>query len=100
MKKSVCYIVGSGKFPKKRFKPEKGSLILAADGGYDSLKKAGYVPDIIVGDMDSIKKIPKNIPRLVFPKRKNDTDISLQTVDKSVLAIKLEPFCFCIKIYF
>lgn len=77
MKKSVCYIVGSGKFPKKRFKPEKGSLILAADGGYDSLKKAGYVPDIIVGDMDSIKKIPKNIPRLVFPKRKNDTDISL-----------------------
>jgi thiamine pyrophosphokinase len=77
MKKAICYIVGSGKFPKKRFKPEKGSLIIAADGGYDSLKKVGYIPDIIVGDMDSIKKIPKNIPRLVFPERKNDTDISL-----------------------
>lgn len=58
MKKSVCYIVGSGKFPKKRFKPGKGSLLLAADGGYDNLKKARYVPDIIVGDMDSIKKNP------------------------------------------
>ena len=40
----------------KLFKREiKADIIAAADGGYDLLKKRGIVPNIVIGDLDSIK---------------------------------------------
>ncbi|MDO5022318.1 MAG: thiamine diphosphokinase [Eubacteriales bacterium] len=76
MRKQQCYIVGSGEWPQN-LKIKKGSFIIAADGGYDILMSKGIRPHILLGDMDSIKKIPNNIPLLRFPVRKDDTDISL-----------------------
>ena len=35
---------------------DKNSFIIAADSGYVYCKKAGIVPDIIIGDFDSSKK--------------------------------------------
>lgn len=77
MKKGTCYIVGAGDFTPCQLKPQPGDLLIAADGGYDSLKLHGVKPDLLLGDMDSLSSIPRHIPRMVFPKKKNDTDVSL-----------------------
>lgn len=76
MTKRECIIAGAGEWPKN-FKIKKGSFIIAADGGYDALRKNGIRPHLLLGDMDSISAIPENIAVARFPMRKDDTDISL-----------------------
>lgn len=60
----------------------EADFIMCADGGYDHAKAAGIVPDILIGDFDSMKN-PEDpdIETLVFPSEKDDTDtgICLQT---------------------
>ena len=58
-------------------------MIIAADGGYDHIKKAGIVPDIIIGDMDSLDDKSKtdvsclhnDIEIYRLPVEKDDTDM-------------------------
>ncbi len=71
-----CYIVGAGECS---YIPniESCDLIIAADGGYDTLIALGITPDLLMGDFDSISKIPEGIPTLRFPVRKNETDMYL-----------------------
>ena len=76
MKKGTCYIVGAGDFTARDFHPAKGDLVIAADGGADSLAAHGLRPHLLIGDMDSVIAAP-NVPRIKFPKIKNDTDLSL-----------------------
>ncbi len=76
MKKLECVIAGAGEWPEN-FKIRRGSFIIAADGGYDTLKKNRIRPHLLLGDMDSINYEPDGIPVIRFPVRKNDTDISL-----------------------
>ena len=48
----ACHLVGAGDF----FGPlrlSEDDLIVAVDGGLDSLLKNGYRPDVLIGDMDS-----------------------------------------------
>lgn len=77
MRKGICYIVGAGTFTKRLLSPQPGDFLIAADGGYDSLRLHGMSPDLLLGDMDSLSHIPRHIPRMVFPEKKNDTDVSL-----------------------
>ena len=77
MQQRVCYIVGAGAFSPRTLQIKKGDLLIAADGGYDALLSHGYTPHILLGDMDSLQTIPRHVPRMVFPRKKNDTDISL-----------------------
>lgn len=73
----ICYIVGAGDFCDK-IHLDKNSLIIAADGGYDSLKQHGYNPDILIGDFDSINAdIPSDIRTVKHPKEKDETDMFL-----------------------
>ncbi len=82
-----CVIVGAGdcsiEFLKKKLKIIEGDLCIAADGGFDYLLDAGVIPDIIMGDFDSltsddtIQEFEKlgsvSIKRL--PMEKDDTDM-------------------------
>ncbi|ETP71602.1 thiamine pyrophosphokinase [Lachnospiraceae bacterium JC7] len=52
--KRRCIIVGAGDFFGMPFTVGKNDYIIAADAGYENLKKLGITPDLIVGDFDSM----------------------------------------------
>lgn len=49
-----CIIVGAGDYFGLPVMPEPGDLLIAADAGYKNLKKEDPVPDLIIGDFDSM----------------------------------------------
>ena len=60
-------------------KPEKGDLIIAADAGYLTAKRLGVIPDVVLGDFDTLgeEKIPDGVECLRVPAEKDDTDTQL-----------------------
>ena len=81
MKKGI--ILANGKAPRKsviNFLKRKGySALICADGGANSAKKIGVVPDYIIGDFDSALpatlKYYQNKAKLVRIKDQNSTDV-------------------------
>ncbi|MDD4082908.1 MAG: thiamine diphosphokinase [Sphaerochaetaceae bacterium] len=73
-----CVLVGSGEFNRNLFEKEKYDYLIAVDGGYDYLNQEA---DVLIGDFDSIKEIPKNLgtktEKLTFPKKKDESDMLL-----------------------
>lgn len=51
-----------------------GDYVICADGGYDHAVKMGIAPDILIGDFDSVSKLPENTEIIKYPKRKDFTD--------------------------
>lgn len=74
--KNICYIVGAGEM-NQTFAPTENDMVIAADGGYNHLKKAGIKPDIIIGDFDSLQEKPTGDNVVSFPVMKDDTDTML-----------------------
>jgi len=78
-----CLILANGKPPKKSevtfFQKNSYSKLICADGGANSAKKLGLVPDFIVGDFDSVSretlKYFKNKTQIKKISRQNDTDV-------------------------
>jgi len=62
---------------------DTNDLIVAVDGGYSHLKKLGIIPDVLIGDMDSIS--PEELTNLEtqevdiirYPAEKDETDLEL-----------------------
>ena len=59
----------------------RGRLTVAVDGGYRFFERAGVTPDVLLGDFDSLKGLPKSLPRrtrvVPFPSNKDKTDTHL-----------------------
>lgn len=75
----ICYIVGAGE-GFLEFSKQEGDLVISADGGYLTLEKMGILPDVHLGDFDSLKPetpIPDTVRILRHPTRKDDTDTAL-----------------------
>ena len=72
----VCYIVGAGEFYGS-FSPNADDLVIAADGGYNSLAERGIRCDLLIGDMDSISEIPDGVRALRHKVEKDETDMHL-----------------------
>ena len=53
-----CYIVGAADFAPARFRPGPDDLVIAADAGCLHLERLGLRPDIILGDFDSLGRVP------------------------------------------
>lgn len=71
--KPVCTVVGAMEPGPMVLSP---GLIIAADGGFAHLKAQGAVPDLAVGDFDSLGYVPGgNVVR--HPPEKDDTDTML-----------------------
>ncbi len=53
----------------------RSSIIICADSGFDSAVKAGVIPHVIIGDMDSVKsQLPENTNIIKLRCEKDDTD--------------------------
>lgn len=89
-------LIGSGGSPdNKKLKDEikKSDYVVAIDGGTNYLKDIGEVPNILIGDLDSINDEAlkfiedKKIETLKFPSEKDYTDMELgieYLIDKNV----------------
>ncbi|MEW6051150.1 MAG: thiamine diphosphokinase [Candidatus Zixiibacteriota bacterium] len=58
-----------------------GRFLIAVDGGYSFFRKTGIAPDLLIGDFDSLKRIPRKLAGrtqvLRFPTVKDKTDVEL-----------------------
>lgn len=72
-----CVIVGAGEFCEKTWQYEKGDYLIAADGGYEHLRKMRILPDLLIGDMDSIEQecSEQDLQIKRLPREKDDTDM-------------------------
>ena len=75
-----CYIVGAGDF-NTPFSPDTSDLVIAADGGFDHLKRMGIRCDVLVGDLDSIQDVPADVEKVKFPVQKDETDMHLSYLE-------------------
>lgn len=73
---NTCYIVGAGEF-YGGFTPDGSDLVIAADGGYTALTDSGIRCDLLIGDLDSIPAVPKDVEILRYPCEKDETDMYL-----------------------
>ena len=72
----ICYIVGAGDFFGE-INPNSDDIVIAADGGYDTLMSLDKECDLFVGDMDSLKEYPTGLEILRYPVEKDETDMFL-----------------------
>ncbi len=76
-----CVVFGAGPMENpafaKKYLAGTDLRIIAADGGLRHTAALGLVPDIIIGDMDSVqdREIPEGA--ILYPTRKDDTDMML-----------------------
>ena len=74
---AVCFIVGAGVIdPDLRLSPAPGDLLIAADGGLPAVERMGLVPDLVIGDFDSLGRTPTHPNTIVLPTEKDDTDMA------------------------
>lgn len=73
--KEICYIIGASSDETIiNFSANENDFIIAADGGYDLLQKAGINYDVLLGDFDSIESVPADDNVIKYPVEKDDTD--------------------------
>ena len=75
MNNGICYVIGAGTDYGLDFCPEKGDFVIAADGGFSCLEKRGILADLVIGDFDSLKEIPKHPNTIRLKAEKDDTDM-------------------------
>ena len=55
-----------------------GKYLVAVDGGYAFFRKTGLLPDLLIGDFDSLGRMPSNLSHrtsiLTYPRDKDATD--------------------------
>ena len=78
---TICYIVGAREPGQISISNRADALVIAADGGLRYLEQQHIIPDLIVGDFDSLGRVPTGENILLHPVEKDDTD--------TMLAVKL-----------
>ncbi len=73
---NTCYIV-CALDSTLDFIPDQGDFVIGADRGYEILKNQQKRIDLVVGDFDSLGKIPTCENIIKFPVKKDDTDSAL-----------------------
>ncbi len=71
----ICIIFGAGdELPSEIVLPDDDYMIIAADGGFRTLKRLGITPDRVIGDLDSLDKAPDSDNFTLLPHIKDTTD--------------------------
>lgn len=73
----VCHLMGAMGTQGGGFVPNlsQEDLLIAVDGGYETLSSWGLEPDHVVGDFDSLHYVPSLAQTIVLPVRKDETDM-------------------------
>lgn len=71
------FIFSAGSFFGLRARPAPGDLVLAADAGYETCRRLGIVPDLLLGDFDSMEQPTDFFHVYRVPVEKDDTDTLL-----------------------
>lgn len=74
--KTRCVIIGGGDCSADilmNINPQN-DYVICADSGYDYAKSAGIVPDLLIGDFDSISTVPEFANKITLPVEKDVTD--------------------------
>lgn len=69
-----CYIIAAGDFFGLRETPDDSDYVIAADAGYRYCRENGIIPDLILGDFDSLGEVPEMPNVIQLPVEKDDTD--------------------------
>ncbi len=72
----ICRIIGAAP-DHCPIHVNEGDLVIAADGGLARLNENGILPDLIVGDFDSLGFVPDSGNIIRHPPEKDDTDTAL-----------------------
>ena len=74
--KNRCVIIGGGDCTVELLKTNirENDYIICADSGYDIANEAKLIPDLLIGDFDSIKSVPENVNTITLPVEKDVTD--------------------------
>lgn len=75
--KKTCYIVGAGDNSGTNFLKKENDYVIAADGGLKTLQDMNIVPDMIMGDFDSLGYVPDGENVIRHEVMKDDTDMML-----------------------
>ena len=69
-----CYIIAAGDFHGFKQEPDDSDYIIAADAGYKVCCDNDIIPDLVLGDFDSLGEVPKHPNVMELPVEKDDTD--------------------------
>ena len=75
MDDKICYVVGAGEWYNFPIKKREQDLLIAVDGGYDVVKKLNIVPDVVIGDFDSVSQLPEEEKCIRLNPIKDETDM-------------------------
>jgi thiamine pyrophosphokinase len=75
--RQLCFVVGAGSPCNFALKALPGDYVIAADAGYNTLKRLGITADLLVGDFDSLGFRPEHPNIVEHPPEKDDTDMML-----------------------
>ena len=69
-----CYIIGAGDFFGIKEPPDDSDYVIAADAGYRLCRENNIIPDLVIGDFDSLGELPEHPHVMELPEEKDDTD--------------------------
>lgn len=69
-----CFIFAAGSFYGLRERPAGGDFVIAADAGYRICRQENIIPDLLLGDFDSMEPPAGAEHVLRLPVEKDDTD--------------------------
>ena len=75
--KNICYIIGASVTDGMYIDRRPGDFVIAADGGLSALDRMKVHADLVVGDFDSLGRLPVNENTIRHPREKDDTDTAL-----------------------
>ncbi|MEK7597749.1 MAG: thiamine diphosphokinase [Patescibacteria group bacterium] len=79
MKRAIIFVNGNlSDVTRAKKIINKQDCLIAADGGVKHILKLGLIPNVIIGDMDSIDpKLLKKFKSIKYPRKKDKTDFEL-----------------------
>ncbi len=69
-----CVVIGAGPIYSPKPPRGDGSYVIAVDGGYERLKRLRLEADLVIGDFDSLERVPEHPNVIRLEKEKDDTD--------------------------